>query len=1011
MDFTLNPPPETLRQKILLVDDLQDNLVMLEQLIRPLNVEIFKAEDGAAALALVLQHSFSVIILDVVMPGMDGYALAKKIKDRPETREVPIIFITGIHQGTENILEGYEAGAIDFILKPYVPEVITRKVKVLLEIDRKIHALEQQRADLKQREADRIRDLAISQKSLQASRQNALDMMQDAQQAKRLAEENAERYRCLFENLPIGFSLHEMIYDEAGRAVDYRFIQINPAFETFTGLKGEDVIGKTMREVLPDTEAYWIDLYAKVVETGETAFYENHEKTLGKYYNVRAYRQEPGRFAVLFSDVTEQREMAEQLQITQFAVEHLQDAVYLLDLAGRFTYVNHKACEELGYSKTELLKLQVWDIDTRMTAENWPATLEDIKGHGGVVLEGEQMRKNGTRFPVEVKTNFLTVGGNEWICGFAHNITESKQMREAIEKQIVALTRPLEDSEEISFEELFNIKDIQRIQDEFASATNVASIITQPDGTPITRPSNFTDLCGKVIRSTEKGCANCMISDAKIGRGSQSGPIIQPCLSGGLWDAGASINVGGKHIASWLIGQVRDETQTDEAMLAYAREIGADETRFLDAFHRVPQMSREHFDHISSALYTLANQLSTSAYQNVQQARFIAEEKRRTKELQRLSTALEQSPEVIVITDTDGIIEYTNPAFEKTTGYSCAEAIGKKPSLVKSHIHDEDFYRQMWQTISAGNIWTGRMINQRKDGTQYTEDVVISPVKSSEGTITNYVAVKRDITHELLQEERMLKAQKMEAVGQLAGGIAHDFNNILQSIMGFSDLLNLTLSESMVQPRGHVQEIQKAAQHAAELTRQLLAFSRKQHVHFSTINLNETLLKTLNFINSIIGENIRVVTDLSQELHPVHADASQLERAFLNMAINARDAMPRGGVLTLATENITFTEPGSLISPHAHPGDYVCLRISDTGTGIPPDIMDRIFEPFFTTKPIGSGTGLGLAATYGIIRKHNGWIDVASTPGEGTTFNIYLPAVVKQSKPLPVNGFNRPMPI
>lgn len=226
--------------------------------------------------------------------------------------------------------------------------------------------------------------------------------------------------------------------------------------------------------------------------------------------------------------------------------------------------------------------------------------------------------------------------------GMVLDITEHKRSEEALGKRILALTRPLEAPWSIDFEDLFNLEDIQRLQDEFAQATGVASIITHPDGTPITRPSNFCRLCNDIIRKTDKGLSNCYKSDALLGRYSKEGPIIQQCMSGGLWDAGAGISVGGSHIANWLIGQVRDDTQTEEKMRDYAREIGADEEVLVEAFREVPSMSREQFEKVAGALFTLANQLSTTAYQNVQQARFISERKVLEKELQLLNAELEE---------------------------------------------------------------------------------------------------------------------------------------------------------------------------------------------------------------------------------------------------------------------------------------------------------------------------------------------------------------------------------
>jgi len=211
--------------------------------------------------------------------------------------------------------------------------------------------------------------------------------------------------------------------------------------------------------------------------------------------------------------------------------------------------------------------------------------------------------------------------------GISREITENKRIQEEIEKRIISLTRPLTRDDAVHFEELFDIKEFQRIQDEFSAATGVSSITTHPDGTPITRPSNFTRFCIDIVRKTEKGCANCYKSDAVLGSPNPGGPKVQHCLSGGLWDAGASIVVGGYHVANWMIGQVRDETQTDEAMLAYAKQIGADEIDLLEAFHQVPSMSSERFGYVAQSLFTLANQLSKSTYQNLLQARFITEQK------------------------------------------------------------------------------------------------------------------------------------------------------------------------------------------------------------------------------------------------------------------------------------------------------------------------------------------------------------------------------------------------
>jgi PAS domain S-box-containing protein len=461
------------------------------------------------------------------------------------------------------------------------------------------------------------------------------------------------------------------------------------------------------------------------------------------------------------------------------------------------------------------------------------------------------------------------------------DITERTRMEQALEKRIIALTRPLDTADTIEFEDLFNLDEIQKLQDQFARATGVASIITHADGTPITKPSSFCRLCETIIRRTEKGLMNCYYSDSVIGGHSPEGPIIQPCLSGGLWDAGASITVGGRHVANWLIGQVRDETQEEVKMRAYAREIGADEKAFVEAFHKVPSMSRDQFQKVAQALFTLAGQLSSMAYQNVQQARFITESKR------------------------------------------AEEAKGKL-------------------------------------------------------------------------EDQLLHAQKLESVGRLAGGVAHDFNNMLGVILGHCDMAMLQMTHENPLFQDFV-EIQKAANRSADLTRQLLAFARRQTVSPKVLDLNDAIAGMLKMLSRLIGEDIDLVWRPGHGLWKVKVDPSQIDQVLANLAVNARDAITGVGSITLATENVSMGALDFPSAPEFVAGDYVLLTVSDTGEGIANDTLDHIFEPFFTTKGVGRGTGLGLATVYGIVKQNNGFISVDSRPGMGATFRIYLPRLEAES--------------
>jgi PAS domain S-box-containing protein len=374
------------------------------------------------------------------------------------------------------------------------------------------------------------------------------------------------------------------------------------------------------------------------------------------------------------------------------------------------------------------------------------------------------------------------------------------------------------------------------------------------------------------------------------------------------------------------------------------------------------------------------------------------------KEHRRLSTAIEQTVDSVIITDTEGAIVYVNPAFEQVSGYSRDEVIGQSPRILKSGKQDAAFYEKLWKTISAGEVWHGRFVNKKKDGTFYTLDATITPVRGEDGAVVNYVALQRDVTRELQLEEQLRQSQKMEAVGRLAGGVAHDFNNILTVINGHSELLLQRYLDPNDPMRWEVEQIQEAGERAAVLTHQLLAFSRRQSTQPQLLNLNEVITSLQKMVQRLIGEDIESVIKLEPMLRLTKADASQMEQVLMNLIINARDAMPQGGKLTIETANVDLDEAYAGQHLEIVPGPYVLLTVTDTGVGFDEETKTHIFEPFFTTKESGKGTGLGLSTVYGIIRQSNGFIWVYSELGQGATFKIYLPQVAKEAGEVVVSG-------
>jgi two-component system, cell cycle sensor histidine kinase and response regulator CckA len=370
--------------------------------------------------------------------------------------------------------------------------------------------------------------------------------------------------------------------------------------------------------------------------------------------------------------------------------------------------------------------------------------------------------------------------------------------------------------------------------------------------------------------------------------------------------------------------------------------------------------------------------------------RDITERKRSEADRERLKMAIDHADEIVIITDSEGKIQYVNPAFEAVTGYAREEVLEQTPKILKSGLQEESFYHQLWETITSGQTWKGRFINKRKDGSTYTEAATISVVHNPEGKIINFVAVKRDITNHLLLEKQFRQAQKMESVGRLAGGVAHDFNNMIGVILGYA---GMALERVNADDPLHAElgEIISAAKRSADITRQLLAFARKQTIAPTVLDLNGIVAGMLKMLHRLIGENIELNWKPKTDLWLIRMDPSQIDQILANLCVNARDAIQDVGKVVIETRNAVFDVAYCANHAGSVPGEYVLLSVSDDGCGMSEEILHQIFEPFFTTKEASRGTGLGLATVYGIVKQNNGFIYVDSRPNSGTTFQIFFP--------------------
>ncbi|MGH9872239.1 MAG: PAS domain S-box protein [Pyrinomonadaceae bacterium] len=376
-------------------------------------------------------------------------------------------------------------------------------------------------------------------------------------------------------------------------------------------------------------------------------------------------------------------------------------------------------------------------------------------------------------------------------------------------------------------------------------------------------------------------------------------------------------------------------------------------------------------------------------------------ERRRTEEQLRLQgAALESAANAVLITNQKGVIIWVNPAFTQTTGYAEEEVLGKTPRLLKSGMQEEEFYRDMWDTILSGNVWRNTIINRRKDGTLNHEDMTITPILNRDGNITHFIAIKQDITK--LQQaladvqeknaqlasttQQLWQASKLATMGELAASIAHELNNPLATIALRTEALVEQLWQDE-EKRHALEVVLTEVDRMATLVNNLLQFSRRSHRQVSTVDLREEITTSLDFLSyHLRNHKIEAVYEFPDELPTVQADRQQLRQLFLNLLTNACDAMTDGGKL------IVRATPGFLEGAEA-----VVIEFADSGEGITPTNLEKIWEPFFTTKPEGKGTGLGLAICRRIVEEHGGTIEIESPAGSGTTVRMVFPATANGS--------------
>jgi two-component system cell cycle sensor histidine kinase/response regulator CckA len=802
---------------------------------------------------------------------------------------------------------------------------------------------------------------------LPAVLENAFHRTQLAREQAALRAGEAQ-YRTLFEGVPMG--LYRTT--PAGQILD-----ANPALVHMLGYPDRESLlaaEATGIYVNPQNRQRWQALLERegVVTDFEVQLCRGDGATIWVWDNARVVRDAEGRtvyYEGSLEDVTERKRveeaLAEERNLLRTLIDNMPDYIFVKDTESRFLTTNTAHLRTLGVETVE-------EVIGKTDSSFFPQELAEqyYAGEQAVVSSGQPLLNRVERAidPEGVEQWLLTTkvplrdssGSIVGLVGISRDISERVWAEEKIRRrnqELALLNRVIAAS--AASQEIEPI--LETVCRELALAFGVPQ-------------------SAAALLNTERSEAVVVAEYLAQGRTSALGEVIP--VKG---------NPSFQHLLEHQAPLVVDDAQTD-SRLAPIHDI--ERRRGTVSLLILPLIVEGE---VVGSLGVDAIEPRPFSTEEVDLAQRVAEQmsgalaRARLEETQRrLSTAVEQAAEGVVITDTQYAILYVNPAFEQITGYYQAEILGQTIRLLHSDKQDLAVYERLFQTTASGQMWQGRLVSRRKDGSLYTEETAISPVRNQAGEVVNYVATMRDVTHEVELEEQFRQAQKMEAVGRLAGGVAHDFNNLLTVIHISARLLEKKLHHQ--DPLWeHVQRIQDAGQRATNLTKQLLAFSRREIIEPQVLNLNQVLGELDKMLRRLIGEDIELTTRLAGDLWPVKADPTQVEQVVVNLAVNARDAMPGGGSLTLETANVVLDAAYAARHLGVEAGEYVLLAVSDTGTGMSDEVKARLFEPFFTTKEEGKGTGLGLATVFGIVKQNRGHIWVYSEAGQGTTFKVYLP--------------------
>ncbi|MGD1046381.1 MAG: PAS domain S-box protein [Bacteroidota bacterium] len=945
--------------------------------------------------------TYDIILSDFNLPEFDGFEALRLATDI--CPEVPFICVSG-SIGEETAIEIIKQGAVDYILKD-------RMLRLPSAINRALD---------------------------QAKEKNA------RRRAEESLRESEDRYRNIVELSPDPIFVHS----------DGKIVFVNSAALKLFGAKAPDeIVGKSALDfVHPDYREFALNRIQKIYSEGlpSTNAEEKFIRFDGTTIDVEVSSIPctfSGRKAVqgVIRDITERKRAEENVRKLSRAVEQSPASVIITDIKGDIEYVNPKFTQLTGYTLEEVSGKNPRILQSGETLHDqythmWKLILAGMEWRG----EFHNKKKNGELYwesaslsPIfdenSTITHFLAV--KEDITERKRAEEELRETRDYLENLLSFANAPIMvwDSDfkitrfNLAFERLTGYtmydvlgmhpeilfpvdmrEDLSALISRTSDGENLISIempIRCKDGsvrTVVWNTANIYATDDKTIIATiahGQDITNRKLAEEALQESELRFRSLYENATVGLYRTTPDGNILLANPALVkMLGYTSFQKLAERNLEKDGFESSNQRKKFLEKIERDGEINgcdSKWIRQDGTAIFVLESaravrdsQGKTLYYDGTVED--ITERKRAEEDIRKLSSAVEQSGSSIIVTNLKGDIEYVNSKFVELTGYSAQEAIGQNPRILRSGHTSNEEYKIVWDTITNGQMWRGEFYNKKKNGELYWESATISPVKDSDGNITQFIAVEQDITEQKMMADQMRQMQKLEGLGTLAGGIAHDFNNILGIILAYITSIKRFIPDPKKLDLA-IDTITKAVERGKALVKQILTFARKTRTEFGTVNVNDVVLEIMVMISETFPKILTYAQNLDNDISYINADRSQLHQALLNLCVNARDSMPNGGLLAINTSMVTGI---ILRNQHSDAGasSYVCIEVVDTGEGMTPEIRNRIFEPFFTTKEQGKGTGLGLAVVFGVVQAHKGFVDVVSEPGKGTTIRLYLPA-------------------